>query len=99
MIAAARAAHPELSVRRLCGLLGVNRAWYYQQQREDLAVAAEATRLRDTIERLVLAFPGYGYRRVTKALQRDGWGVNHQRVLRVMRQESCPKAKFWFSPA
>jgi len=88
MIAAARAAHPELSVRRLCGLLGVNRAWYYQQQREDLAVAAEETRLRGTIERLVLAFPGYGYRRVTRALQRDGWGVNHKRVLRVMRQES-----------
>jgi putative transposase len=44
--------------------------------------------LRDAIERLVLAFPGYGYRRVTKALQRDGWDVNHKRVLRVMRQES-----------
>ena len=88
MIAAARAAHPELSVRRLCALLGVNRAWYYQQQREDLAAAAEETRLRDAIERLVLAFPGYGYRRVTKALQRDGWDVNHKRVLRVMRRES-----------
>jgi putative transposase len=25
-------------------------------------------------------FPGYGYRRVTKALQRAGWTVNHKRV-------------------
>jgi putative transposase len=36
----------------------------------------------------VLTFPGCGYRRVTKALQRDGWAVNHKRVLRVMRQEA-----------
>lgn len=88
MIAVAQVAHPELSLRRLCTLLGINRAWYYAQRREDLAARAEATRLRDAIERLVLAFPGYGYRRVTRALQRDGWSVNHKRILRVMRQES-----------
>jgi putative transposase len=88
MIAAAREGHPELSVRRLCTLLGVNRAWYYAQQRDEAAAREEETRLRDAIERLVLAFPGYGYRRVTKALQRDGWDSNHKRVLRVMRQES-----------
>lgn len=88
MIAVVQAAHPELSLRRLCTLLGINRAWYYAQRREDLVARAEATRLRDAIERLVLAFPGYGYRRVTRALQRDGWSVNHKRILRVMRQES-----------
>ena len=44
--------------------------------------------LRDAIERIVLQFPGYGYRRVTKALQRDGWEINHKRVLRVMREEA-----------
>jgi transposase InsO family protein len=88
MIAVARAAYPDLSARRLCALLGVSRGWYYAQQREDLPALAEAMRLRDAIERLVLAFPGYGYRRVTKALQRDGWDVNHKRILRVMRQDS-----------
>jgi len=88
MIASAQAAHPELPLRRLCALFGINRAWYYAQRREDLAALAEAMRLRDAIERLVLAFPGYGYRRVTRALQRDGWAINHKRVLRVMRQES-----------
>jgi len=53
-----------------------------------MAACAGATRLRDAIERVVLASPGYGYRRVTTALQRDGWDVNHQRILRVMRRES-----------
>jgi putative transposase len=42
--------------------------------------------------RIVLDVPGYGYRRVTHALRRAGWGpINHQRVLcvrRVMREES-----------
>ena len=88
MIATAQANYPQLSLRRLCALLGVNRAWYYAHQRQDLAAEAEATRLRDAVERLVLAFPGYGYRRVTKALQRDGWTVNHKRVLRIMREEA-----------
>lgn len=44
--------------------------------------------LRDAIERIVLEFAGYGYRRVTAALQREGWSVNHKRVLRIMREES-----------
>jgi len=39
--------------------------------------------------RIVLDFPGYGYRRVTHALRRAGWGpINQKRVLRVMREES-----------
>jgi len=88
MITAAHAAHPEVSLRRLCALFGINRAWYYRHRREDTVAREGATRLRDAIERVVLAFPGYGYRRVTKALERDGRDVNHKRILRVMREES-----------
>jgi len=40
--------------------------------------------LLEAIEHVVEAFPGYGYRRVTRHLQREGWLVNHKRVLRVM---------------
>jgi transposase InsO family protein len=87
MIAHARAEHPELSVRRLCTLFGVGRTWYYTHPTA-AAVAARDTALRDAIERTVLAFPGYGYRRVTRALHREGWAVNHKRVLRVMRHEA-----------
>lgn len=89
MIAEAVAAPSSLSVRHLCALLDVNRSWYYAHPTvEKEAAASEAVRLRDVIERIVLAFPGYGYRRVTQALARDGWTVNHKRVLRVMREES-----------
>lgn len=89
MASACEASLP-ISIRRMSELLEVNRAWYYARQaREpDLAGESERVALRDAIEQLILEFPGYGYRRVTKALQRAGWHVNHKRVLRIMREES-----------
>jgi putative transposase len=90
VIATLRAEFPTVPVRRLCALLGLGHSWYYEQRQRpgtDGAAAGEVA-LRDAIECLILEFPGYGYRRVTKALQRDGWRVNHKRVLRVMRRES-----------
>lgn len=87
MIAAAHAAAPALSIRRLCAAVGAGRTWWYTRPSAD-EIAQRDTALRDAIERIVLEFSGYGYRRVTKALQRDGWDVNHKRVLRVMREEA-----------
>lgn len=80
-------AFPGLSTRRLCALLGISRSWWYDRARPR-EPDAEAVALRDAVERIVLAFPGYGYRRVAHALKREGWKVNHKRVLRVMREES-----------
>jgi transposase InsO family protein len=87
MIATLRFAEPALSVRQLCTLLDVGRSWYYARPTAESRAARDVA-VRDAIEHLVLAFPGYGYRRVTKALVRNGWAVNHKRVLRVMRQEA-----------
>jgi transposase InsO family protein len=44
--------------------------------------------LRDRIEEIILECAGYGYRRVTHALARSGWQVNHKRVPRIMQEES-----------
>jgi putative transposase len=93
---ALRQEFPTLSVRQLCTLLGINRAWYYAQA----IVPTQAERdiaLRDAVERIVLGFPGYGYRRVTAELHRQEWDVNHKRVLRVMRQEAllCQLRRSW----
>ncbi len=79
MIVAAHALHPQLSVRRLCALFEVGRTQYYAYAAG--AARTEDTALRAAIEEIVLAFPGYGYRRVTAALHREGWVVNHKRVL------------------
>ena len=44
--------------------------------------------LRDAIQKLAVQMPAYGYRRITAALQRAGWEVNHKRVLRLMRADN-----------
>ena len=93
MIKEYRQQYPDASVRQMCQTLGVSRSWLYEKTvaseptKEDTALR-DAVRLRDAIEKLCLAFPGYGYRRVTAQLHRDGWGVNHKRVLAVMQNES-----------
>jgi putative transposase len=78
---------PALPMGRLCTLFGISRSGYYAYRSRNTDEEREVL-LRDAIERLVLDFPGYGYRRVTRQLQRDGWNVNHKRVLRIMREES-----------
>lgn len=87
MIAEIHAAEPRLSIRRLCELIDTGRTWFYTHPTAAERAAREVA-LRDAIEDLVLEFPGYGYRRVTKQLQRDGWLVNTKPVLRIMRSES-----------
>lgn len=96
MIQASKQFFPDLPLERVCQLLGVNRGSYYRYRTEPEA-GPDDLALRDAIERVVLDMPGYGYRRVTKTLQREGWTVNHKRVLRVMREESllCRLQRRW----
>jgi putative transposase len=92
---ACRERFPQLPLERACSLLGLNRGSLYRHAVERGTVHAITKRpgeaslsLRAAVERVVLEFAGYGYRRVTKHLQREGWKVNRKRVLRVMREES-----------
>jgi transposase InsO family protein len=97
-MACARQRFPQLPRERACLLLGLNRGSFYRQEKRTAeTVAAEPTqspshaqassamRLQAAIERIVVEFPGYGYRRVTIQLRREGWPVNHKRVRRLMR--------------
>jgi putative transposase len=81
MIEQAHHEHPQLSIERLCELCSVSRSWYYERTSRPESTQEEIA-LRDQIECIILEFPGYGYRRVTHALAREGWSVNHKRVLR-----------------
>lgn len=87
MIAEAKEDRHAVSERELCRLFSVSRSWYRQRPSPE-GKAAKDVALKDAIERIVLKFPGYGYRRVTEELHRRGWAVNHKRVSRVMRRES-----------
>jgi putative transposase len=79
--------HPEVALSDLCELFEVSRSWYYEKVTKAERQPREDVALRDAIEHIVLEFPGYGYRRVTEALKRQGWYINHKKVLRMMRKE------------
>jgi putative transposase len=42
--------------------------------------------LREQIERIHEEFPGYGYRRVARELERRGYRINEKRIRRVMKK-------------
>ena len=71
----------------MCALAGVSRASYYRHWRQ-VAPRREQTELRDVLQRLAVAHRHYGYRRLNVLLRREGWAVNHKRVLRLMRTDN-----------
>lgn len=72
----------------LCGAVGVSRAGYYRQAKHGRQARVGAVELHAAVQAIALEMPGYGYRRVSAELKQRGWAVNHQRVLRVMRQDN-----------
>jgi putative transposase len=74
--------HPDLSVRRQCELLGLNRSTLYY---EPTGATPEDLRLMRLIDEQYTACPFYGSRRMTQWLTRRGEEVNRKRVQRLMR--------------
>jgi putative transposase len=74
--------HRELSVRRQCALLGVNRSSLYY---EPVAETPENLRLMRRIDAQYTAHPFYGSRKMTRWLVQEGEAVNRKRVQRLMR--------------
>ncbi|MGH7965347.1 MAG: IS3 family transposase [Candidatus Binatia bacterium] len=75
-----------LSVRRMCQVLALGRATYYRLRRPGHGREQDGHR-RGHLRRLAVAWPAYGYRRLTYALRRRGILANHKRVLRLLREE------------
>jgi transposase InsO family protein len=80
----------------LCRAAEVSRAGYYRFLKPVAEPAAEME-LRDAIQKLAVGMPAYGYRRMTAALRRAGWEVNHKRVLRLLRADNllCLRQRAW----
>jgi putative transposase len=77
----------DLTVEAICKLAGVSRAGFYRQWARSMP-RQEETAVRDVVQRAALANRRYGYRRIAAQLRRDGFVVNHKRVLRLMRQDN-----------
>ena len=71
----------------MCLAAGVSRAGYYrftnrlEERKQDMD-------LRDAIQKIAVAKPMYGYRRITADLRRNGLFVNHKRVLRITGEDN-----------
>ena len=78
---------PALGIERMCAISAVSRAGFYRQWQASKP-RQEETALRDEVQRLSLAEPHYGYRRILVQLQRSGWVVNHKRLERIRREDN-----------
>ena len=75
--------HRQISLRRQCALLGLNRATAYYRAEEESAMNL---RLKELIDVQYTARPFYGVPRMTEHLRRKGWAVNEKRIRRLMRE-------------
>ena len=76
-------AHPELSIRQQCDLLGLNRATYYYQPATESELNLT---LMSLIDKEYTEHPFYGRRQMTTYLRREGYQVNPKRVRRLMQK-------------
>ncbi|HLC15939.1 MAG TPA: IS3 family transposase [Thermodesulfovibrionia bacterium] len=74
--------HEQLSIRRQCDLLGLNRASLYYQP---VPESKENLHLMRLIDEQYLKTPFFGSRRMTAWLAWEGYFVNRKRVQRLMR--------------
>lgn len=74
--------YSQLSLRRQCALLQINRSTFYYEPEK---VNAEDIDLINEIREIWERYPFYGYRRITKELKFKGHNINRKRVQRLMR--------------
>ena len=75
--------HQEISIRRQCELIGLNRSSFYMKPAGETALNLEMMR---RIDEQYLKTPFYGYRRMTAHLRRQGYEINPKRVARLMQK-------------
>ncbi len=71
----------QVSIRRACRALPVERSTYHYRPRR-----AEQAELRKRIKEIAETRVRYGYRRIHVLLRREGWPINVKRVCRLYRE-------------
>lgn len=75
-----------MSLRSACSVLGVNRSQQYYQPICSAEKDQCDVTLMNEIQDIYAKRPFQGYKRITQDLNDMGYGVNHKRVYRLMRQ-------------
>ena len=73
-----------ISVNKQCKLLGISKSSLYYQPIKPFGTDSKI-KLLDAINNIYSDFPSYGYRRITKQLQKDGYNVGKKIVKKAMR--------------
>ncbi len=81
-------------------MLNISRStFYYKFKAPDKNKQILEANLKDSIEKIICEFPGYGSRRVTEHLKRNGCKVNRKKVQRIMRENELlcvvKRKKMW----
>ena len=77
--------HPQVSVRRQCALLSLNRTSLYVKPHPTSDVNE---RLMRRLDELFTAHPFLGYRKLAALANREGFAVNIKRVRRLLRRSA-----------
>lgn len=86
-----------LPIRSACITLEVSKSAYYQHRGKE-PVANKDEFVLTNIRSIASDFSKYGYRRMTKELQRREIRVNHKRVRRIMKEHSLLVKRKRFTP-
>jgi len=88
-----------VSINRAAELLDASRSGYYKWLHNTLGSEVENDsdiEIKDEMQKIVIEFPGYGYRRVKVELRNRGYVVNQKKVRRFMKEDNliCVKKRF-----
>lgn len=86
-----------LPIGKASSILGLSRRSYYKWKHSK-PIIKNNKKIFKEIHKIAFEFPKYGYRRITKELQRRNMLVNHKKVLEIMRNEKLLVVKKKFTP-
>lgn len=86
-----------LPVDHLCTELKLSTRSYYRWKNTD-STSVQKNEILKNIQSIAAEFPKYGYRRITKALNREGIVINHKPVRRIMKENNLLVRRKRFKP-
>ena len=77
----------QYAVATVCRVLDLPRSSFYAfQSRQSRAAPAGDMQLKQVLETVAAQWPRYGYRRLTREMQRRGFRVGYTRIRRLMAE-------------
>ena len=87
-----------MSLEEACQLMEVSRSGYHAWNDRNPKNNYFEEEICRALLRIAEEFPYYGYKRMTKALKREGYSVNHKRIYRLMAEEKLLNKRKRFKP-